>query len=108
MADGDGGGPVCDWCGDTNVLDGYGFFPGGDPHQFSPDPECSTEAERAYHAAACEEWKRTGKFTERPTEFVSALIINGSVAEVHCAGFGLGSYQLTPCPACHPEESRHG
>ena len=34
----------------------YGGFYGGDPRNFSPDPECSTETERAAHAAACAEW----------------------------------------------------
>lgn len=32
----------------------YGFFHGGDPRDFSPDPECSTEEEREAHRKACE------------------------------------------------------
>lgn len=36
----------------------YGGFYGGDPRNFSPDPECSTETERAAHAAACAEWDK--------------------------------------------------
>lgn len=31
----------------------YGAFPGGDPRDFTPDPECSTEAEREAHRRAC-------------------------------------------------------
>ena len=31
----------------------YGFFQGGDPRDFSPDAEASSEAERAAHKAAC-------------------------------------------------------
>ncbi len=34
----------------------YGFFRGGDPNNFTPDPECSTEEERARHKEACEKW----------------------------------------------------
>lgn len=37
---------------------GYGAFHGGDPRQFTPDPECSTEEERAAHKAACDAWDR--------------------------------------------------
>lgn len=38
----------------------YGNFLGGDPREFSPDPECSTEAERAAHAEACRRWDEAG------------------------------------------------
>jgi len=31
----------------------YGFFHGGDPRDFTPDPEASTEQERTAHQAAC-------------------------------------------------------
>lgn len=33
---------------------GYGGFHGGDPRNFHPDAECSTDEERAAHKAACE------------------------------------------------------
>jgi hypothetical protein len=36
----------------------YGSFLGGDPRDFEPDPECSTDAERARHAADCAAWDR--------------------------------------------------
>lgn len=36
----------------------YGGFHGGDPRDFHPDPECSTEDERARHRGACEAWNR--------------------------------------------------
>lgn len=38
----------------------YGFFHGGDPRNFSPDPEASDDEEQARHAAACAEWEATG------------------------------------------------
>ncbi len=58
---------------------GYGFFCGGDPRDFSPDPECSTEDEREAHRLACEAWGR------------------GERADAHAGcrasvGFGLGTY----------------
>lgn len=37
---------------------GYGAFHGGDPRDFTPDPECSTDAECRAHQAACEAWAR--------------------------------------------------
>lgn len=41
----------------------YGSFQGGDPRLFHPDPECSTEKDRANHQAACEAWEK-GERTE--------------------------------------------
>ena len=41
----------------------YGGFYGGDPRNFSPDPECSTETERTAHAAACAEWDKGNEIT---------------------------------------------
>lgn len=46
----------------------YGTFHGGDPRNFTPDPECSTEQERRRHEAACELWTKweAGELTEVP------------------------------------------
>lgn len=60
----------------------YGFFIGGDPRDFSPDPECSTEQERAAHKAACDEWN-AGNRIEAPMP----QCLRGNPAVV---GFGLG------------------
>ena len=35
------------------TIQGYGAFPGGDPRNFFPDHECSTEEEREAHRRAC-------------------------------------------------------
>lgn len=43
----------------------YGFFCGGDPRTFSPDPECSTDEERANHKRLCADWE-SGKNTAAP------------------------------------------
>lgn len=62
---------------------GYGYFPGGDPNDFTPDPECSTEEERARHRAACEAWPKV--LSPAP----HCATMNGGVAP---SGFGLGTY----------------
>jgi len=69
----------------------YGHFPGGDPRAFSPDPECSTEAERAAHAAACAAWERG----ERPTiDGPHRPLPDGEEGHMTVSGFGLGVYQV--------------
>ena len=37
---------------------GYGYFAGGDPRDFTPDPEMCSAAEMEAHKAACEAWER--------------------------------------------------
>jgi hypothetical protein len=78
----------------------YGYFPGGDPRTFSPDPECSTEAEQAAHRAACDAWDRGEREPVRgPHE---QLISDGKViGHVTLAGFGLGVY--THVDECHSD-----
>lgn len=92
---------------------GYGYFPGGDPRSFDPDPECSTEEERAAHKAACEAWER-GERPEGPRHvFCSpeeaaeklaaggfdAATIGHEGARLQPSGFGLGTYHM------HDEEA---
>ena len=72
---------------------GYGAFPGGDPRAFTPDPECSTEAEREAHRRACAVWDVGAQRWPIPPdhEFVSSA--DGTVI-MHIARsrFGLGIY----------------
>ena len=68
-------------CEDT----GYGFFPGGDPNDFTPDPECSTEEERARHKEACAAWPRVIHAAPH------CAIMNGGKEP---PGFGLGTYVM--------------
>jgi hypothetical protein len=66
----------------------YGCVHGGDPREFSPDPECSTEAERLRHKEHCAAWDR-GEQTEVP--------VSGWVDEnthVTRSAYGLGTYYL--------------
>lgn len=44
----------------------YGGFHGGDPRDFHPDHECSTEGERANHAAACKAFAEAEARGEKP------------------------------------------
>lgn len=70
----------------------YGFFPGGDPRDFTPDPECCTEAELAAHKQACEEWER-GDRKEYERHRHEATEQDGKVMIASYAGaFGLGTY----------------
>ena len=66
----------------------YGFFHGGDPREFSPDPECSTEAERVLHKAHCEAWDR-GEVTK--------VAVSGYISKsIHItrSTYGLGTYEI--------------
>lgn len=40
---------------------GYGFFPGGDPRDFTPDPECCSKKEIEAWKEACASWDRGEK-----------------------------------------------
>lgn len=86
----------------------YGNFHGGDPRNFHPDPECSTEAEREAHRKACEAWERG----ERPETIggciecaegetvdiaieggaTTVTVIDGKPVRKQVQPFGLGTY----------------
>lgn len=67
---------------------GYGNFHGGDPRDFTPDPECLTEQEQANHRAACEAWSRGEQTQHKGCEWVSPDM------HVMRTPFGLGSYVI--------------
>lgn len=98
---------------------GYGYYPGGDPRNFHPDPECCTEEEVAKHKAACQAWDRgetpdpggphvaiTGeglKYTDRAG--VEHIATSGHLTVAH---YGLGTYTMSwdcegdpECPECN-------
>lgn len=88
----------------------YGYFLGGDPRKFSPDPECSTPEEQAAWKADCEAWDRgephshqvvvpidpersiAGQLKGADTSMLirdeKGYVVGG---HVHRAGYGLGS-----------------
>jgi hypothetical protein len=75
------------WLKVRHTSYGYGFFPGGDPRLFEPDPD-STPEELENHRLACEAWNR-GECTSAPDgQWV------GKVHLLRCQ-FGLGSYSWT-------------
>jgi len=65
---------------------GYGFFPGGDPRKFTPDPECSTELEQENHRKACYLWDKG----ETPLADTGGWVTPNM--HVTKAPFGLGTY----------------
>lgn len=95
----------CDEC-----LYTYGSFPGGDPRDFEPDPECSTEAEQNLHAADCDRWER-GEFVLRKgsgLEWMPAGMYrhrDGSPSKegwgfVERSSYGLGMWKKNSKSAC--------
>jgi hypothetical protein len=64
----------------------YGAGAGCDPREFTPDPECSTEEERARHAADCEKAARG-----EPIDTLTGCHVEGA-ALVSYQGWGLGTY----------------
>lgn len=75
----------------SQPYNGYGYFPGGDPRNFFPDPECSTDKEREDHKAACDAWDAQQKSEpESP-----AGEWTGNIHLLH-GKYGLGSYSIPP------------
>lgn len=68
----------------------YGFFTGGDPRDFTPDPECSSDEERAAHKAACE-----ARNADDAVPFLPGTEATATTGDVYThstrAGFGLGT-----------------
>jgi hypothetical protein len=72
----------------------YGYFHGGDPRDFTPDPECSTEAERAAWAEACRRWNNGDRTPVARPNF-SYTDPEGNVIVRGCGSpFGLGTYTV--------------
>lgn len=89
-------------------MTGYGFFPGGDPRKFRPDPEASTDAERAKHKADCDAWDRG----EMPNVNANAAhwttdSDSDIAAHVIPAGYGLGSYDDDDADDSEPDDEPH-
>lgn len=86
----------CDWCDGSGITSGYGFFPGGDPRDFSPDTESCTDEEINAHAEECGRWERG----ERADEGHSGRIADvetkhgRGVALVCGHRFGIGTYTM--------------
>jgi hypothetical protein len=70
----------------------YGYFPGGDPRDFSPDPECSTDEEQAAWRAACEAWESGVKHdVGGPCQWAGD---KDAVVKTTTSHYGLGTYVM--------------
>lgn len=112
---------VAEFLRDRAEETGYGFAHPEDPHDFSPDPECSTLEERERHRTACEAWERgepllcgAPPITEHEDEATARAYLDaslrlgaasGSISGprepgqpwlVHChvGGWGIGTYTM--------------
>jgi hypothetical protein len=81
----------------------YGAFPGGDPREFEPDPDCSTDEERAAHQRDCEAMTAGGQALMPPAHsweeipemtLKDGTKVGGGFGHVARAGYGLGTYAI--------------
>lgn len=74
----------------------YGGFHGGDPRNFHPDPDCSTEEERANWRKACADFTSAEARGEHPvlgdTHSIGRTEDGRFLFHVACNPFGLGTY----------------
>jgi hypothetical protein len=70
----------------------YGYFPGGDPRDFTPDFEVCSPEEIANWRRDCEAWNR-GEQTHS-VKFGHEEIVPGVLA--HNSGYGVGVYCARP------------
>lgn len=71
---------------------GYGFFPGGDPREFTPDEECSTPEEQAKWKADCEAYGK-GEIGKQPSTGRGTHDEQGRLtSHLLVGGYGLGTY----------------
>lgn len=73
----------------------YGFFPGGDPNNFTPDPECCTEEEY-------QQWKEDCK---KNMEQESAHVY-GPGYHATVSKYGLGTYMYI-CPKHRSQDANN-
>lgn len=92
----------------------YGAYHGGDPRNFHPDFECSTEMEREAHRRACVIFEAHGTLPEPSHEHVTDDL-GRLLMHISHGRFGLGVYTMD-CgdPECmdsdayDPEEASRG
>lgn len=89
-----------DWFAHEATGYGYGFFPGGDPRTFNPDPDGSTEEERQAWEEDCRAWNETEERGEKPG-FKEPACLMGDGVILTRGMYGLGSYEW-----CEPEFGR--
>lgn len=65
----------------------YGYSPGGDPRNFTPDEEVCSPRELENHRLACEAWN---KGDEQVIQSGCVVLPDGSILNI--SHFGLGTY----------------
>jgi hypothetical protein len=85
---------IADRLRERSGVVGYGYFPGGDPRDFTPDPECCTGEELARHEHVCQLIEE-GKVAAVDGRHHFPIELNGKVVgHVTHAAFGMGTYTL--------------
>ena len=89
----------------------YGAFHGGDPREFFPDHECSTELEREAHRRACLIFEAHGQLfpLEPDHEWKFDKETGALIAHIARGQFGLGVYTVD-CgdPGCQGSKAYNG
>ena len=89
--------PMCWYCWTENedpesAQTVYGYFPGGDPHDFTPDFELCTPTEIAAWEADCKAWEN-GEGQPCPPSCRSVVSIDGETTVYFLAPrYGVGVY----------------
>lgn len=69
---------------------GYGFYPGGDPRKFFPDPDMCSPEELANHQLACDAMDEGGVM-DWPQGCI-VVVKDGIRRYVNISSFGIGGY----------------
>lgn len=69
----------------------YGVFHGGDPRNFTPDPDSSTEAEQQHHKEDCDKWAAAEQAGPEKSDCESLFDDDGKLrAVITRSQYGLG------------------
>lgn len=77
---------------DAATKTGYGFFHSHNPHEFRPDPECTTDQERENHRIACAAYDRGETVPEQGFKPDATTFVNGVVVHQTGGPWGIGTY----------------
>jgi len=85
---------VAAWLREEGVMHGYGFFPGGDPKDFTPDSEGTKPEELEAWKVACKAWDEAEERGEVPDPMSPACQATGKGGFITFGKFGLGTYTI--------------
>lgn len=86
---------IADRLRQEGVTIGYGYFPGGDPRNFTPDAECCTETELKNYERAVE-LLENGKIDEASGQHHWPIFNDKGerIGHTTAAPFGMGTYNM--------------